>query len=74
MSKCKSYPFSKEGLNKAKIDSINDKVGLVLNVGIYGTMGVLFITGIIGTQWLVSYACCTGVSRSVKWAVRNGYI
>lgn len=74
MSKCKTYPFTKEGWQQMKIDEQKDKIDTTLNIVIYGTMGVLFCTGVIGTQWLISYAACTGVSRSVKWAVRKGII
>jgi hypothetical protein len=74
MSKCKTYPLTKEGWNKAKLDNKKEKMDRIMDIGIYGTMGVLFVSGVIGANWLISYVACTGVSKSVKWMVVKGII
>jgi hypothetical protein len=74
VGKCKTYPLTKEGWNKAKYDNKKEKIDLGVNIFFYSGMGVLFVTGTIGINWLISYVACTGVSKSVKWMVRNGVI
>lgn len=68
--KTKTYKFNTIGLYKAILDSKQDKINKVIDVGFYGVMGFLFLNGTITTNVIISMAACTVTSKTVKWFMR----
>lgn len=72
--KIKEYNFDLKGLEKSKGDLIGENIGIGFNASFYIAISGLFIAGAIGKNFIISYVCCTVVSRTVKAGVKKGLI
>lgn len=69
-SKEKTYKFGLDGLNKAILDSKQEKVDKIVNIGFWGIIASLYILGNINSSKVMSMVACTGTSKIVKYIIR----
>jgi hypothetical protein len=64
--KTKCYKFSNKGLNKAIADRKNEKINKYIDIGFYGIIGVLCLSGIINFNSIIHMIACSSTSKVVK--------
>lgn len=67
INRVNKYEFNKNGLNKCLKDIKKRQEGRIEDIIFYTGIIVLFLVGVIGSKFVLSYFVGSGTSKVVKW-------